>query len=85
MQHKESSKAYFHTNPKIRWSYKDDECKNTILTLQIIFYIENYIHMKGSVFTEAYKRTPVLQNLPLAASSAKSLDSFNSATASPYK
>ena len=36
--------------------------------------------MKGSVFNEAYKRTPVLQNLPTAASSAKSRDSSNSAT-----
>ena len=39
--------------------------------------------MKGSVFTEAYKRTTVLQNLPIAVSSAKSRDSSNSATISP--
>ena len=56
-QRNESSKAYFHTRPEIRWSYKLDECKNMILTLQIIFYIENCIHMKDSVFTEAYKRS----------------------------
>ena len=36
--------------------------------------------MKGSVLTEAYKRTPVLQNLPIAASSAKSCDSGSSIT-----
>ena len=41
--------------------------------------------MKGSLFTEAYKRTPVLQNLPIAAAAAaaaaaKLRDSSNSAT-----
>ena len=41
--------------------------------------------MKGSVFTDAYKHTPVLQNSPISASSAKSLlNHVTAVTAPPY-
>ena len=38
--------------------------------------------MKGSVFTEAYKRTPVLQNLPIAACGL--LNHVTAVTVPPY-